>query len=359
MTALTAETKSPGPAEREHFDVQQGAKPRILTGIRPTGALHLGHYVGALKNWLALQDQYECYFLIADYQALGDHFHDIDLIRESVLDVTLDWLAVGLDPDKSSFVVQSYVPEHAELTMLLSFVTPLGMLERNPTLKSEIDSLPVERRTVGFYNYPMSQVADILLPRAHLVPVGEDQAPHIEMTREVARKFNRMFDRVFPEPATLIGDVGRLVGVDGDAKMSKSKGNAIMLSDDADAVNRKVRSMFTDPNRIRADIPGRVEGNPVFEYHDAFNPDVGQIDDFKDRYREGKVGDVEVKRALALALNDFLDPIRERREQFTNDMPYVEDVLMDGVRRGRRIADETMRRVRDAMRISSYTSSWS
>ena len=359
MTALTAETKSPGPTEREHFDVQQGAKPRILTGIRPTGALHLGHYVGALKNWLALQDQYECYFLIADYQALGDHFHDIDLIRESVLDVTLDWLAVGLDPDKSSFVVQSYVPEHAELTMLLSFVTPLGMLERNPTLKSEIDSLPVERRTVGFYNYPMSQVADILLPRAHLVPVGEDQAPHIEMTREVARKFNRMFDRVFPEPATLIGDVGRLVGVDGDAKMSKSKGNAIMLSDDADTVNRKVRSMFTDPNRIRADIPGRVEGNPVFEYHDAFNPDVGQIDDFKDRYREGKVGDVEVKRALALALNDFLDPIRERREQFTNDMPYVEDVLMDGVRRGRRIADETMQRVRDAMRISSYTSSWS
>ena len=356
MTTTTSETKAEG---RGYFDVAPGAKPRILTGIRPTGALHLGHYVGALKNWLDLQDVYECYFLIADYQALGDHFHDIDLIRESVLDVTLDWLAVGLDPEKSSFVVQSYVPEHAELTMLLSFVTPLGMLERNPTLKSEIDSLPVDRRTVGFYNYPMSQVADILLPRAHLVPVGEDQAPHIEMTREVARKFNRMFGRVFPEPATLIGDIGRLVGIDGNAKMSKSRGNAIMLSDDVDTVNGKVRSMFTDPNRIRADIPGRVEGNPVFEYHDAFNPDVGQIDDFKDRYRKGKVGDVEVKRALAVALNEFLDPIRDRRERFKQDMPYVEDVLMQGVRRGRDIAQETMQRVRDAMRISSYTSSWS
>ncbi len=354
MTATTTETTN-----RKHFDVKPGAKPRILTGIRPTGALHLGHYVGALKNWLALQDEYECYFLIADYQALGDHFHDIDLIRESVIDVTLDWLAVGLDPEKSSFVVQSYVPEHAELTMLLSFITQLGMLERNPTLKSEIDSLPVERRTVGFYNYPMSQVADILLPRAHLVPVGEDQAPHIEMTREVARKFNRMFGRVFPEPGTLIGDVGRLVGVDGDSKMSKSKGNAIMLSDPTDEVNKKVRSMFTDPNRIRADIPGRVEGNPVFEYHDAFNPDEAQINDFKDRYRKGKVGDVEVKVALAEALNDFLDPVRERRAHFQKNMPFVEDVLMQGVRRGRAIAKETMQRVRDAMRISSYTSSWS
>ena len=359
MTATATDQTATLTPRSRHYDVAPGAKPRILTGIRPTGALHLGHYVGALKNWLDLQDEYECYFLIADYQALGDHFHDIDLIRESVLDVTLDWLAVGLDPEKSSFVVQSYVPEHAELTMLLSFVTPLGMLERNPTLKSEIDSLPVERRTVGFYNYPMSQVADILLPRAHLVPVGEDQAPHIEMTREVARKFNRMFAPVFPEPGTLIGEIGRLVGTDGDAKMSKSKGNAIMLSDDTDTVNQKVRSMFTDPNRIRADIPGRVEGNPVFEYHDAFNPDIAQIDDFKDRYRKGNVGDVEVKRALASALNDFLDPIRDRREQYKSDMPYVEDVLMHGVRRGRKIAQETMQRVRDAMRISSYTSSWS
>ncbi len=337
---------------------QPQAKKRILTGIRPTGALHVGHYVGALHNWVELQDQYECYFLIADYQALGDHFHDIDLILDSVLQVTLDWLSVGLDPEKSSFVVQSYVPEFAELTMLLSFITPLGMLERNPTLKGELDALPVERRSVGFYTYPMSQVADILLPRAHLVPVGDDQAPHVEMTREVARKFNRMFGEVFPESETLIGNVPRLSGTDGQGKMSKSRGNAIMLSDDADTVTKKVRSMFTDPNRIRADIPGRVEGNPVFEYHDAINPNTAQVDDFKARYRKGTVGDVEVKVALAEAINNFLDPIREKRAYYEQNMNLVEDALMSGVAHTRVIAAETMEMVRDAMRISSYTKNW-
>lgn len=333
-------------------------KKRILTGIRPTGALHVGHYVGALHNWIELQDEYDCYFLIADYQALGDHFHDIDLIRDSVLQVTLDWLSVGLDPEKSSFVIQSYVPEFAELTMLLSFITPLGMLERNPTLKGELDALPVERRSVGFYSYPMSQVADILLPRAHLVPVGDDQSPHVEMTREVARKFNRMFGEVFPESKTLVGDVPRLSGTDGQGKMSKSRGNAIMLSDDADTVTKKVRGMFTDPNRIRADIPGKVEGNPVFEYHDAFNPNTAQVDDFKARYREGDIGDVEVKLALAEAINNFLDPIREKRAHYEKNMDLVEDALMTGVAKTRVIAAETMEMVRDAMRISSYTKNW-
>ena len=333
-------------------------KKRILTGIRPTGALHVGHYVGALHNWIELQDEYDCYFLIADYQALGDHFHDIDLIRDSVLQVTLDWLSVGLDPEKSSFVIQSYVPEFAELSMLLSFITPLGMLERNPTLKGELAALPVERRTVGFYSYPMSQVADILLPRAHLVPVGDDQAPHVEMTREVARKFNRMFGEVFPESKTLVGDVPRLSGTDGQGKMSKSRGNAIMLSDDADTVTKKVRGMFTDPNRIRADIPGKVEGNPVFEYHDAFNPNTAQVDDFKARYREGDIGDVEVKLALAEAINNFLDPIREKRAHYEQNMDLVEDALMTGVAKTRVIAAETMEMVRDAMRISSYTKNW-
>jgi tryptophanyl-tRNA synthetase len=336
----------------------QSAKKRILTGVRPTGALHLGHYVGALHNWVELQDQYECYFLIADYQALGDHFHEIDLIRDSVLQVTLDWLSVGLDPEKSAFVVQSYVPEFAELTMLLSFITPLGMLERNPTLKGELDDLDVEQRTVGFYNYPMSQVADILLPRADLVPVGDDQLPHIEMTREVVRKFNRMFADVFPEPDSLIGRVPRLSGTDGQGKMSKSKGNVIMLSDDADTVTKKVRGMFTDPNRIRADIPGKVEGNPVFEYHDAFNPNTAQIDDFKARYREGTVGDVEVKMALAEAINNFLDPIREKRAYYESNMNLVEEAIMSGVSRMRVIATETMEQVRDAMRISTYTENW-
>ena len=333
-------------------------KKRILTGIRPTGALHLGHYVGALHNWVDLQNQYECYFLIADYQALGDHFHDIDLIRDSVLQVTLDWLAVGLDPENSSFAVQSYVPEFAELTMLLSFITPLGMLERNPTLKGELDALEVERRTVGFFNYPMSQVADILIPRAHLVPVGDDQSPHVEMTREVARKFNRMFGEVFPEAETLIGKVPRLSGTAGQGKMSKSKGNVIMLGDDEKPVTKKVRGMFTDPHRIRADIPGKVEGNPLFQYHDAFNPDTAQIEDFKTRYREGNIGDVEVKMALAEAINNFLDPIREKRHYYEQNMNLVEDALMAGVARTRVIAAETMKMVRDAMRISSYTKNW-
>ena len=332
-------------------------KKRILTGIRPTGELHLGHYIGALQNWVKLQDDYNCYFLIADYQALGDHFHDIELIRDSVLKVTLDWLAVGLDPEKSSFVVQSYVPEFAELSMLLSFITPLGMLERNPTLKTELDALPVDRRSVGFYNYPMSQVADILLPRAHLVPVGEDQAPHIEMTREIARKFNRMFSPVFPEPETLVGNVGRLIGTDGKSKMSKSRGNVIMLSDDENTVNKKVNSMYTDPNRIRADIPGKVEGNPLFQYHDAFNTDSAQVDEFKQRYRKGSIGDVEIKIALASSINKILNPIREKRKELESNMSVVEDSLLSGIERTRSIASDTIEQVKEAMKISRYTKS--
>jgi len=333
-------------------------KKRILTGIRPTGALHLGHYVGALHNWINLQDEYECNFLIADYQALSDHFHEIDLIKSSVIDVTLDWLSVGLDPEKSNFVIQSYVPEHAELAMLLSFITPLGMLERNPTLKGELDSLPVERRSAGFYNYPISQIADILLPRAHLVPVGEDQAPHLEMSREIARKFNRMYGEVFPEPETLIGKVGRLSGTDGKGKMSKSQGNVILLSDSKESVEKKVRGMYTDPNRIRADIPGKVEGNPVFQYLDAFTTDDKNVEDFKTRYRSGNIGDVEIKTYLSNVLNDFLEPIREKRLYFESNMNIVEEALDNGIRNARKSANETMELVRDKMKVSTYKKIW-
>ncbi len=333
-------------------------KKRILTGIRPTGALHLGHYVGALHNWINLQDEYECNFLIADYQALSDHFHEIDLIKTSVIDVTLDWLSVGLDPEKSNFVIQSYVPEHAELAMLLSFITPLGMLERNPTLKGELDSLPVERRSAGFYNYPISQIADILLPRAHLVPVGEDQAPHLEMSREIARKFNRMYGEVFPEPETLIGKVGRLSGTDGKGKMSKSQGNVILLSDSKESVEKKVRGMYTDPNRIRADIPGKVEGNPVFQYLDAFTTDDKNVEDFKTRYRSGNIGDVEIKTYLSNVLNDFLEPIREKRLYFESNMNLVEEALDKGIKNARKSANETMELVRDKMKVSTYKKIW-
>ncbi len=327
---------------------------RILTGIRPTGALHLGHYAGALENWIRLQEQYDCIFLIADYQALGDHVEDIDSIRQSVFDVALDWLAVGLDPHRSTYCIQSYVPEHAELTMLLSMITPLGMLQRNPTLKNELQELRNTSPSVGFYNYPVSQIADILLPKAHLVPTGDDQLPHVEMTREIARRFNRSYGEVFPEPQSLIGRAPRLVGTDGGAKMSKSIGNCIYLSDDAETVNRKVMSMYTDPTRIHATDPGHVEGNPVFVYHDTFNPDTAEVNDLKERYLVGGVGDVEVKRKLAGALNGFLDPIRESRHYYEEHPDLVRDALLEGTQRARTIAAATMTEVRDSMRISQY-----
>ncbi len=333
----------------------ENKKQRILTGIRPTGALHLGHYSGALENWLRLQDEYDCFFLIADYQALSDHIEDIEGIRSSVIEVTLDWLAVGLDPEDSAFVIQSYVPEHAELTMLLNMITPLGRLQRNPTLKTEMERLDSANLSVGFYTYPVSQIADILLPRAHLVPVGEDQLPHIEMTREIARKFNRMYGEVFPEPKALVGRIPRLMGTDGQAKMSKSLGNCIYLGDDEKTVTEQVRRMYTDPTRIHATDPGHVENNPVFMYHDAFNPDTAEVDDLKERYRAGTVGDVEVKQKLAKALNAFLDPIRERRRYFEQHRDDVKAALLEGTARAKKVAEATMDAVRSAMRISTYT----
>ena len=328
-------------------------RKRILTGVRPTGALHLGHYVGALENWIRLQQEYECFFLIADYQ-VSDYADDFDRVRESVFEVALDWLAVGLDPEDSHYTIESMVPEHAELTTWLGWWVPLGMLERNPTLKSEMADLEARGSVpVAFFNYPMMQVANILMPKAHLVPVGDDQLPHVEMTREVARRFNRKFGRdVFPEPEALVGRVARLVGTDGDAKMSKSRNNAIFLKDNEETVNQKVRGMFTDPTRLRATDPGHVEGNPVFIYHDAFNPDVDEVNDLKERYLIGKVGDVEVKQKLAKAINTFLDPIRERRAHFEANPDLVRNALAEGTAYSRQIAQATMADVRDAMEIN-------
>ena len=326
-------------------------RKRILTGIRPTGALHLGHYAGALENWVRLQREYDCHFLIADYQ-VSDYADDFDRVRESVWEVALDWLAVGLDPEGSCFVIESLVPEHAELTTWLSWFLPLGMLQRNPTLKSEMDDFGKKSVPVAFFTYPVMQVANILMPRAHLVPVGEDQLPHIEMTRELARRFNRQFSEVFPEPEGLVGRVPRLVGLDGQSKMSKSLGNTIELRDDADTVAKKVRSMFTDPTRLRATDPGHVEGNPVFMYHDAFNPDVDEVNDLKERYVAGKVGDVEVKQKLTIALNNLLDPFRERRSYYEGHLDEVRDALESGTARARVAAQETIGMVRDAMAVN-------
>jgi len=330
-----------------------GERKRILTGIRPTGPLHLGHYGGALENWLRLQDEYDCFFLIADYQ-VSDHLDEFENIRGYILDVATDWLAVGLDPNEHRFVLESLVPEHAELTMWLSWWLPLGRLQRNPTLKAELEDFQGKSVPTAFFNYPVMQVANILLPKAHLVPVGEDQMPHIELTREVARRFNRVHDtEVFPVPEGLVGRVPRLVGLDGGAKMSKSLGNTIDLGDDEDTVNKKVMSMFTDPTRLRATDPGHIEGNPVFMYHDAFNPDLEQVQDLKDRYVIGKVGDVEVKQKLASALNTLLDPIRERRAYFDEHLGDVKDAILDGSARAREVARETMAEVHEAMAIDS------
>jgi tryptophanyl-tRNA synthetase len=328
-------------------------RKRVLTGIRPTGALHLGHYAGALESWLKLQQTCDCQFLIADYQ-VSDYADDIGRVREAVWEVALDWLAVGLDPQRSAFVIESLVPEHAELMVWLSWQLPLGMLARNPTLKAEMEDFGRRSVPVAFFTYPVMQAANILLPRAHLVPVGDDQLPHLEMTREIARRFNRQFKPVFPEPEALVGRVPRLVGTDGQAKMSKSLDNAIYLKDPPAVVQEKVRNMFTDPTRLRATDPGHVENNPVFMYHDAFNANTAEVDELKTRYRRGAVGDVEVKDKLARALNALLEPIRDRRSAYVSNMAAVRDALEQGTARARAVAGETMALVRDALGLEYF-----
>ena len=326
-------------------------KKRILTGDRPTGRMHLGHYVGSLQNRVKLQDSYECYFIIADLHTLTTkpEKESIAEVAGNVGQIVLDYLAVGIDPERSVIFLQSGVPETYELNLLFEMLVTVPRLERLPSLKdmardAELDSMPF-----GLLGYPVLQAADILLPRAHLVPVGKDNEAHVEVSREIARRFNRLYGEVFPEPQSLIGEVPTLVGTDGQAKMSKSLDNAIYLADDAKTVERKVRSMYTDPKRISADIPGTVEGNPVFIYHDVFNPNLDEVQDLKQRYRAGKVGDVEVKQKLARALNAFLDPLRERRARYAAEPRQVEEILQEGTRHMRREAQETMSLVHQAM----------
>lgn len=329
-------------------------RKRILTGIRPTGALHLGHYAGALENWVRLQHDYETYFLIADYQ-VSDYADDIKRVRDAVWEVALDWLSVGLDPEGSSFVIESLVPEHAELSTWLGWFLPVSMLERNPTLKAEMAAMEnpeegQERKPVpvAFYTYPVMQVSNILLPRAHLVPVGEDQLPHIELTRETARRFNHRFKEVFPEPEALLGRVARLVGTDGNAKMSKSRGNTIDLKDSAETVTKKVKGMYAGPPR-GATEPGVVEENPIFLYLDAFDPDTATVAQMKEDYAKTGLPNKILKDRLTEVLNTKLDPFRERRAKYETNMPLVRDALEAGTRRMRVIARETMDMVRDAL----------
>ena len=326
-------------------------RKRILTGDRPTGPLHLGHYVGTLANRVRLQDEYEVFLLVADYHALTRHVEKEHVVatRQFTRDLVLDYLSVGIDPDKTTIYVQSDVPSVCELHLLFSMLTTVPRLDRVPTLKEVMDAENIEQATYGLLGYPVLQAADILHVKAHLVPVGKDQASHLEVTREIARRFNFLYGEVFPEPDTLIGDVPTLLGTDGKAKMSKSLGNAIMLSDDAKTVEQKVRGMYTDPTRIRADIPANPEGNPVFQYHDAFNPNKNEVEDLKARYRTGKVGDVEVKKKLAVALDNFLEPIRERRAYYAARPNLIDEILAAGAAKVRPISQETVNAAREAM----------
>jgi tryptophanyl-tRNA synthetase len=319
--------------------------------MRPTGRLHLGHLVGALQNWEALQREYDCFYFVADWHALTSDYADTGGLVDNAIDNVADWIAAGVDPERSTIFVQSLVPEHAELYLLLQMVTPIPWLERVPTYKEQMEQLSDrDLSNIGFLGYPLLQTADVIIYDAHYVPVGEDQVPHLELSREVVRRFHNFYGEVFVEPQPLLSPTPRLPGLD-NRKMSKSYGNTIDLSDSAEDVVRKVRQMYTDPKRVRADIPGTVEGNPVFVYHDAFNPNRDEVEDLKTRYRTGKVGDVEVKTKLAAAVNALLEPLRARRAAALDRPGYIRDVLVEGSRKARAHAEETMARVRAAVKL--------
>jgi tryptophanyl-tRNA synthetase len=326
------------------------SKPRLLTGDRPTGRLHLGHYVGSLANRVKLQHEYESFFIIADLHTLTTK-PERNFIREIptyIRETVLDYLAIGIDPKISTIFVQSAIPETYELNLILEMLVTVPRLERIPSLKEMARDANLESMPFGLLGYPVLQAADILLPRAHIVPVGRDNQAHVELAREIARRFNLLYGEVFPEPEVLIGDTPTLIGTDGKNKMSKSLGNAIFLSDDAATVEAKVKMMYTDPKRLRAADPGTVEGNPVFAYHDIFNPDKAEVEDLKERYRAGKVGDVEVKAKLTRTLNAFLEPLREKRAYYLAHPHLAQDILASGIRRMQAEAKETLRLVRAA-----------
>ncbi|MEZ4991427.1 MAG: tryptophan--tRNA ligase [Saprospiraceae bacterium] len=333
------------------------SKKRLLTGDRPTGKLHLGHYVGTIENRVKLHSDYECFFIIADLHMLTtkNTKEDIQKTAENSRHLVLDTLSAGVDPDLATFYLQSAIPEVSEMNTLFQNLITVPRLERIPSLKDMARDSGKSEMPYGLLGYPVLQAADILCVKGELVPVGKDNAAHVEVTREIARRFNHLYGEVFPIPDVLIGDVPTLVGTDGQAKMSKSLNNTIFLSDDEKTVNKKVMGMYTDPNRIRADIPGKVEGNPVFIYHDVFNTDKQEIQDLKDRYRAGKVGDVEVKQKLSKALNAFLDPIRERRANLENQKGYIDELIYEGTKKVRQEVQKTLYEMRKSM---GFVTAW-
>ncbi len=328
-------------------------KKRILTGDRPTGPLHLGHFVGTLKNRVALQDEYECFFIMADLHTLTTamNMEKTATINDRIKGLVLDYLSVGIDPNKCIIYQQSKVPEVTYLSTIFSNLVTVPRALRVPTLKEVMHDLHIEQPSLGLLNYPVLQAADILMVKANLVPVGKDQQSHVEVCREIARDFNKNFREVFPIPEALIGEVGTLVGTDGQAKMSKSVGNGIYLSDNENTVKEKVMHMYTDPSRIRPTDPGHVEGNPVFIYHDAFNENKREVADLKDRYIKGQVGDVEVKEKLAMAINKFLSPIREKRLIYENKNELIQQIIEEGSKKARIEAQKTLNEVLMAMGI--------
>ncbi|MEE8821848.1 MAG: tryptophan--tRNA ligase [Lactobacillus amylovorus] len=336
------------------------AKEILLTGDRPTGKLHIGHYIGSLKNRVKLQNsgKYDPYIMIADTQALTDNARNPEKIRNSLIQVALDYLAVGLDPNKSTIYVQSQIPALFELTAYYMDLVTVARLERNPTVKTEIkqkdfkDSIPV-----GFLNYPVSQAADITAFKATVIPVGDDQEPMLEQTREIVRTFNRVYNTdILVEPKGYFPPKGqgRLPGLDGNAKMSKSLGNAIYLADDAKTVQKKVMSMYTDPNHIHVEDPGKIEGNTVFTYLDVFDSDKDKVAELKEEYQKGGLGDVKIKRYLNKVLEAELAPIRERREKFAQDEDAVYEMLLEGSKKANKVANETLQQVRDAIGLNYF-----
>lgn len=324
-------------------------KGRILSGHRPTGKLHIGNLKGALENWVRLQEEYECFFEIAIWHALTTEYENTQMVKDSIREVVTDWLAVGLDPAKSTLFVQSDVPEHAELHLLLSMIVPVSWLERNPTLKEQIRDLNLEGKiNYGHLGYPVLQAADIIIYKANAVPVGEDQLAHVELTREIVRRFNGLYGNVFPEPKALVTQFSKVPGLDGK-KMSKSLGNAIMLSDSPQEIEGRVKQAFTDPSKIYRGDAGHPDKCLVFEYSKIFgSPDLAEIE--KD-CKSGTLGCVDCKAAAARLISDYLAPIREKRRELEQKKGYVEEVLKEGSEKARKVAKETMAAVRKAMKI--------
>lgn len=322
---------------------------RILTGDRPTGPLHLGHYVGSLQSRVKLQHEYEQYIMIADMQALTDNFENPQKITDNVCEVIKDYISIGIDPSQSTIFIQSQIPEITELTLYYLNLVTLGRLERNPTVKNEMNQKGFgESIPMGFLCYPVNQAADITIFKAECVPVGEDQLPMIEQTNEIVRKFNRIYNtECLKESQALIGKGGRLVGIDGQSKASKSLGNAIFLSDDTKTVKEKIFQMYTDPNHIKISDPGKVEGHVVFAYLDLFHQDTEELNALKEHYRRGGLGDVMLKNMLFKDLEDFLNPVREKRKSLSNDILW--DILRDGTTKARKVAIETIEEVRDVV----------